>query len=189
MTTVQLTIRTLPELPSGTNYKCVFGTAEPIDAIMTGFGLSCPTPITSSRPNIPEGTDHVLVPLSVRSSETNKDFVSRNFAYFDCSRHTVCTECVKSQWACSWCVYDNKCTHNTSGCQGNIISGENVGLFVYFKFWYKLQSSIKLFDFQISEFIEALTMFSSPLNNKVLILKGWSLFRKILETLIVEDRK
>ncbi|XP_033220264.1 plexin-B [Belonocnema kinseyi] len=125
MTTVQLTIRTLPELPSGTNYKCVFGTAEPIDAIMTGFGLSCPTPMTLSRPNIPEGTDHVLVPLSVRSSETNKDFVSRNFAYFDCSRHTVCTECVKSQWACSWCVYDNKCTHNTSGCQGNIISGEN----------------------------------------------------------------
>lgn len=125
MTTVQLTIRTLPELPTGTTYKCVFGNAEPIDASMTGFGLSCPTPITSSRPNIPEGTDHVLVPLSVRSSETNKDFVSRNFAYFDCSRHTVCSDCVKSQWACSWCVYDNKCTHNTSGCQGNIISGEN----------------------------------------------------------------
>ncbi|KYN20453.1 Plexin-B [Trachymyrmex cornetzi] len=123
MTTVQLTIRTLPELPTGANYKCVFGNAEPIDALMTGFGLSCPTPPVVERPSIPEGADHVLVPLSVRSSETNKDFVSRNFAFFDCSRHTVCTECVKSQWACSWCVYDNKCTHNTS-CQG-IISGEN----------------------------------------------------------------
>ncbi|XP_047364074.1 plexin-B [Vespa velutina] len=123
MITVQLTIRTLPELPAGANYKCVFGNAEPIDALMTGFGLSCPTPPISERPNILDGTDHVLVPLSVRSSETNKDFVSRNFAFFDCSRHTVCTECVKSQWACSWCVYDNKCTHNTS-CQG-IISGEN----------------------------------------------------------------
>lgn len=124
MTTVQLTIRTLPELPTGANYKCVFGYAEPIDALMTGFGLSCPTPPVAERPSIPEGADHVLVPLAVRSSETNKDFVSRNFAFFDCSRHTVCTECVKSQWACSWCVYDNKCTHNTS-CQG-IISGENV---------------------------------------------------------------
>ncbi|EZA53760.1 Plexin-B [Ooceraea biroi] len=123
MTTVQLTIRTLPELPAGANYKCVFGNAEPIDALMTGFGLSCPTPPVMERPSIPEGVDHALVPLSVRSSETNKDFVSRNFAFFDCSRHTVCTECVKSQWACSWCVYDNKCTHNTS-CQG-IISGEN----------------------------------------------------------------
>lgn len=126
MTTVQLTIRTLPELPAGANYKCVFGNAEPIDALMTGFGLSCPTPPVMERPSIPEGADHALVPLSVRSSETNKDFVSRNFAFFDCSRHTVCTECVKSQWACSWCVYDNKCTHNTS-CQG-IILGENVSL-------------------------------------------------------------
>ncbi|XP_066586668.1 plexin-B [Prorops nasuta] len=123
MTTVQLTIRTLPELPTGAKYKCVFGNAEPIDALMTGFGLSCPTPPIVERPKISEGADHVLVPLSVRSSETNKDFVSRNFAFFDCSRHTVCTECVKSQWGCSWCVYDNKCTHNTS-CQG-IISGEN----------------------------------------------------------------
>lgn len=128
MTTVQLSIRTLPELPTGANYKCVFGNAEPIDALMTGFGLSCPTPPVIGRPGIPETTDHVLVPLSVRSSETNKDFVSRNFAYYDCSRHTMCSECVTSQWACSWCVYENKCTHNTSCCQGNVISGENVGV-------------------------------------------------------------
>ncbi|KAF7989546.1 hypothetical protein HCN44_008220 [Aphidius gifuensis] len=125
MSKVQLTIRTLPELPSGANYKCVFGNAEPVNALMTGYGLICTVPSINQRPNIPEDTDHIYVPLSVRSSETNKDFVSRNFAYFDCSRHTVCTECVKAQWACSWCVYDNKCTHNTSGCQGNIISGDN----------------------------------------------------------------
>ncbi|XP_034935883.1 plexin-B [Chelonus insularis] len=125
MATVQLTIRTLPELPPGANYKCVFGNAEPINATMTNIGLSCPAPPIAKRPSIPEGADHILVPLSVRSSETNKDFVSRNFAYFDCSRHTLCSECVNSSWGCSWCVYDNKCTHNTSGCQGNIISGEN----------------------------------------------------------------
>lgn len=131
MTTVQLTIRTLPDLPSGANYKCVFGNTKPIDAIMTKNGLSCPTPPTYSRPNIPKDSDHVLVPLSVRSSETKKDFVSRNFAYFDCSRHTICSECVKAQWACSWCVYDNKCTHNTTECQGNVISGENVSFFFF----------------------------------------------------------
>ena len=128
MTTVQLTIRTLPDLPSGANYKCIFGNADPIDARWTGSALSCPAPPVVGRPSIPENADHVIVPLSVRSSETNKDFVSRNFAYFDCSRHTVCTECVKAQWSCSWCVYDNKCTHNTSSCQGNIISGENVSI-------------------------------------------------------------
>lgn len=144
MTTVSLTIRTLPELPygkiisvtfqlvnvinfiSGAKYKCVFGSAHPIDALVTDYGLSCPTPPVSSRPKIPPQQDHVLVPLSVRSSETNKDFVSRNFAYYDCLRHVTCMECVQSQWACNWCVYENKCTYDTSTCQRTVISGENV---------------------------------------------------------------
>ncbi|KAL1130244.1 hypothetical protein AAG570_013182 [Ranatra chinensis] len=125
MTTVQLTIRTLPELPVGAKYRCVFGGAEPLDAGVTSQGLSCPTPNITSRPVIPPGQDHILVPLSVRSSETNKDFVSRNFAFYDCSAHKICTDCVGSRWACNWCVYENKCTHNTSSCQRTIISGEN----------------------------------------------------------------
>ncbi|XP_030748718.1 plexin-B isoform X2 [Sitophilus oryzae] len=125
MTTVRLTIRTLPELPYGAKYKCVFGSSDPIDAQVTEFGLSCPTPDVSRRPKIPPKMDHILVPLSVRSSETNKDFVSRNFAYYDCGRHATCGECVRSKWACNWCVYENKCTDNASVCQRNIISGEN----------------------------------------------------------------
>jgi plexin A len=130
MTTVHLTIRTLPELPYGAKYKCVFGSAEPIDAVVSDFGLSCPTPEVISRPQIVGQQDHVLVPLSVRSSETNKDFVSRNFAYYDCSKHATCIDCVKSQWACNWCIYENKCTYNnnTSACQRTVISGENVSM-------------------------------------------------------------
>lgn len=126
MTSVRLTIRTLPELPYGAKYKCVFGNAEPIDAVLANEGLSCSTPDIASRPPIPPKQDHILVPLSVRSSETNKDFVSRNFAYYDCSKHTKCLDCVQSQWACNWCVYENKCTHNTSACQRTVISGDNV---------------------------------------------------------------
>ena len=51
---VQLTIRTLPELPSGAKYKCVFGLDDPIDAVVTNSGLSCPTPGVNRRPSIPE---------------------------------------------------------------------------------------------------------------------------------------
>lgn len=153
---VQLTIRTLPELPTGAKYKCVFGDADPIDATVTATGLSCRTPELQSRPSInqetaavsstavaaaaaaasssgapaaaapPSVVDHVLVPLSVRSSETNKDFVSRNFAYYDCSQHSTCSSCVKAQWACNWCVHENRCTHNASTCQRTVVSGENV---------------------------------------------------------------
>lgn len=123
---LQLAIKTLPELPAGAKYRCVFGKSDPLDAVVTQFGLQCSTPSIQSRPKIPKNQDHIYVSLSVRSSETNKDFVSRNFAYYDCSAHTRCMECVKSQWACNWCVYENKCTNNISSCQRIIISGENV---------------------------------------------------------------
>lgn len=130
MATVQLVIRTLPELPHNAKYKCVFGNSTPIDAIVLENGLSCETPPRVFRPSIDLNKDHVLVPLSVRSSETNKDFVSRNFAFFDCSRHENCRRCVKSEWNCNWCIYDNKCVHNTTTCRntGNVITHENVSL-------------------------------------------------------------
>lgn len=136
-----MTIRTLPELPAGAKYRCVFGGAEPIDAGVTPFGLTCPTPSISYRPKISEGQDHVYVPLSVRSSETNKDFVSRNFAYFDCGSHKKCSDCVKSNWACNWCIYQNECIHNATECHGGtIISGEKVSrLFSHFPSIIKLQ--------------------------------------------------
>lgn len=130
---VHLTIRTLPELPAGAKYRCVFGGAEPIDAGVTPFGLTCPTPTILYRPKISEGQDHVYVPLSVRSSETNKDFVSRNFAYFDCGSHKKCSDCVRSNWACNWCIYQNECIHNATECHGGtIISGEKVSYMKYF---------------------------------------------------------
>ncbi|XP_053632956.2 plexin-B isoform X3 [Cherax quadricarinatus] len=128
MATVQLTIRTLPELPAGAKYQCVWGSAPPADALVTALGLTCMTPARPHRPAIPIHHDHVLVPLAVRSSETNKDFVSRNFAFYDCGRHNTCGSCVRSNWACNWCVYENTCTHNASSCSGNVVSGENVSI-------------------------------------------------------------
>lgn len=116
----------MPELPSGAKYRCVFGKNDPWDAVVTPFGLECFTPSIQSRPKIPKNQDHIYVSLSVRSSETNKDFVSRNFAYYDCSTHTQCLQCVNSQWSCNWCVYENICTNNVSNCERLIISGQNV---------------------------------------------------------------
>ena len=76
------------------------------------------------------------MPLSVRSSETNKDFVSRSFAFYDCSIHDSCRKCVKSNWNCNWCIYDNKCVVQNSTCRntGNtVISTENVSTISPFK--------------------------------------------------------
>lgn len=117
MANVQLIIRTLPELPYNAKYKCVFGNSNPIDANVTDNGLVCSTPPLKLRPFIEAGQDHVSVPLSVRSSETNKDFVSRSFAFYDCSRHETCRKCVQSMWGCSWCLYENRCVHNATSCR------------------------------------------------------------------------
>lgn len=126
-TTVQLIIRTLPELPYNAKYKCVFGNSDPIDANVTDNGLVCQTPQLRTRPMIEPGKDHVSVPLSVRSSETNKDFVSRSFSFYDCTRHDSCRKCVQSQWGCNWCIYDNKCVHNVTFCRntGSVINDQS----------------------------------------------------------------
>ncbi|CAG0917436.1 unnamed protein product, partial [Notodromas monacha] len=117
--TVQLTIRTLPVLPEGAKYQCVFGGPSPlerivVDANVTKRGLACAIPAPEKRPQIPANEDHVMVSLAVRSSETNKDFVSRHLAYFSCDQHKTCISCVNSQWPCSWCLYENRCTANST---------------------------------------------------------------------------
>ncbi|XP_001352289.2 plexin-B isoform X1 [Drosophila pseudoobscura] len=116
LTQLHLIIRTLPE-PFNAKYRCVFGNSTPIDAEILENGLACATPPLDQRPIIPSNIDHVLVPLSVRSSETNKDFVSRSFAFFDCSHHANCQECMHSSWGCNWCVFDNKCVHKSQQCR------------------------------------------------------------------------
>lgn len=125
LSVVELVINQLPQLPYGAHYMCVFGSSTPVQAKVTDQGLACLAPVLAERPIIPSGKDHVTVDLAVRSSETNKDFLNRYFAFYDCSVHKTCTSCVTSAWACSWCPHENKCTHNVTTCSRTVISGEN----------------------------------------------------------------
>ena len=119
---IYLGIRALPPLPRGAKYQCVFGSSPPVDAAATVRGLRCPAPPLGRRPPVPPAADHLAVPLSVRSSETKKDFVTRQFVYFDCGRHAMCGDCVTSQWQCSWCVHDNKCVSDNTTCHRHAVS-------------------------------------------------------------------
>ncbi|KAF8794646.1 Plexin-B like protein [Argiope bruennichi] len=125
LSVVELVINQLPQLPYGAHYMCVFGSSTPVQAKVTDQGLACLAPVLAERPPIPKGKDHVSVDLAVRSSETNKDFLNRLFAFYDCTVHKTCTSCVTSSWACSWCPHENKCTHNVTTCSRTVISGEN----------------------------------------------------------------
>ncbi|KAH9425398.1 hypothetical protein DERP_006006 [Dermatophagoides pteronyssinus] len=123
---VELIINQLPQLPYGANYLCIFEQqGQPIQAIVTRNGLICQTPPIHLRPKIPNGYDHINIDVSVRSSETDTDFIHRSFIYFDCSLHKSCKSCVTSAWDCNWCMHENLCTFNTSLCTRRMIVGEN----------------------------------------------------------------
>ncbi|EEC13881.1 plexin B, putative, partial [Ixodes scapularis] len=123
---VELVINQLPQLPYGAHYLCVYGNSAPIQARVTHLGLACMSPLVAARPPIMPGTDHVAVDLAVRSSETDTDFIHREFVFFDCSVHKTCKSCVMSSWPCNWCMHENLCTSNATDCARRVIIGESV---------------------------------------------------------------
>ncbi|XP_077487352.1 plexin-B-like [Amblyomma americanum] len=125
MSMVDLVINQLPQLPYGAHYLCVYGSSAPIQARVTHLGLACMSPLVAARPPIPPGKDHVVVDLAVRSSETDTDFIHREFVFFDCSVHKTCKSCVMSSWPCNWCLHENFCTSNATDCSRRVIIGES----------------------------------------------------------------
>nr|XP_002730558.1 PREDICTED: plexin-B-like [Saccoglossus kowalevskii] len=128
----QITLSVI-ELPDERNitpaYHCMFGMVFITPAVQFGNVLTCDTPPIDIRPDIPNGQDSVAVQLSVKSMETTIEFVHTEFYFFDCSAHNSCTECAGSNWACDWCIYENKCTHESSACveddSSTTVVGEN----------------------------------------------------------------
>ncbi|XP_074600461.1 plexin-B-like isoform X2 [Brevipalpus obovatus] len=116
--TVELVINKLPKLSPPARYMCVFGDGPAMDASVIPSGLSCQLPPMNRRPQIPADRDHVVVGLSVRSTETQTDFLHRQYIFYDCSAHRTCRECIQSNWNCNWCLNENTCMSdsNRSSC-------------------------------------------------------------------------
>ncbi|XP_072046280.1 plexin-A2-like [Amphiura filiformis] len=127
---IVLTVEQLPDLPTDKQYmyECVFDD-ERYSATKNGNQLTCVTPEVAKRPLIPSDSDHVAMTLSVYSTDTDVTFVSTSYVFYECSSHKMCVSCTISSWACDWCIYSNKCTHDNSICTGDdsntIISGVN----------------------------------------------------------------
>ncbi|XP_038069389.1 plexin-B-like [Patiria miniata] len=124
---INLTVQKFPDLGTGQSYGCHFGSFES-PATKNGEVLECTSPPSDGIPAIPQGDDAVHVDLSVESSETSVQFIDTDFYFYECSTHTSCVSCVGSRWACDWCVFENRCTHENSTCtRANeiIITGDN----------------------------------------------------------------
>ncbi|XP_033124851.1 plexin-A4-like, partial [Anneissia japonica] len=107
---VKLTVEQLPPLNANQNYSCKFGDfVSP--GLKDGKTITCTSPPKTQVPQIPNKEAAVEVSLSVHSSQTDVDFVTTQFRFYDCSAITSCSECVTS-FTCDWCLYGNTCTQN-----------------------------------------------------------------------------
>ncbi|KAJ8046456.1 Plexin-B [Holothuria leucospilota] len=111
---LQLKVTNLPELNAGEYYECHFNDWI-TQAIIVGNFINCTSPPMDEIPEVVTG-DHVIMQLDIFASETGKRFVSRDYLLYNCSRIGKCSNCV-TRWECDWCVFDHKCTHNSSSCK------------------------------------------------------------------------
>ncbi|XP_038069358.1 plexin-B-like [Patiria miniata] len=124
---ITLTVQQLPDLGTGQSYECHFESFKS-PATKNGEVLECTSPPSDGIPAIPQGDDAVHVDLGVESSETSVQIIDTDFYFYKCSTHTSCVSCVGSRWACDWCVFENRCTHESSTCtrlNEIIITGDN----------------------------------------------------------------
>ncbi|XP_022111692.1 plexin-B1-like, partial [Acanthaster planci] len=124
---IKLSVQQLPYLATDQSYECYFGSYRS-PATKTGEMLNCTSPPSDGIPSIQQRDDAVSVDLSVYSTETMVHFIDTSFHFYNCSVFTSCVSCVGSRWACDWCVFDNRCTHESSTCtKANeiIIIGKN----------------------------------------------------------------
>lgn len=126
VTNIEVLHLTIPQLPVRSNYSCVFlelNWSSPADVWY--FGARCHTP-DFKRLGLSLGTDGFrTVTLALNSSETGKLFVKKNFTFYNCTNFNTCTQCTDSQFECHWCVYNNRCFHDTMACQANVIPGKS----------------------------------------------------------------
>ncbi|XP_071156701.1 plexin-A4-like isoform X1 [Mytilus edulis] len=117
------------DIPRDSNYSCVFDFGDKQQATPASswnFGISCKTPqIFSLGVDFgPTGSKNAT--LSIRSEETKKLFVSRYFTFYNCGSFSSCTSCTYNNYACDWCVYENKCTFRTNPCNSQTIFSRNI---------------------------------------------------------------
>ncbi|XP_063438884.1 plexin-A4-like isoform X2 [Mytilus trossulus] len=117
------------DIPRDSNYSCVFDFGDKQQATPVNswnFGISCKTPQISSLGVDFGPTGSKNATLSIRSEETKKLFVSRYFTFYNCESFSSCTSCTDNNYACDWCVYENKCTFRTNPCKTQTIFSRNI---------------------------------------------------------------
>lgn len=124
-TQVTLSVIQLPALAETESLSCVFGRLSPQPAVVMGTSITCQSPAPELLPPMPEGDDHMVLPVSLRFGHVT--ITTGNMTFYDCgavsrlNQSSQCLACVSSVWRCNWCPLDQLCTHNQSCFQQHII--------------------------------------------------------------------
>ncbi|XP_060592222.1 plexin-A1-like isoform X2 [Ruditapes philippinarum] len=117
---------TIYQLPDGSNYTCVFPELNKTSpAQVWSYGVYCEAPDITGSGIIVDGSQAMTIALN--SSETGKLFLAQNFTYFNCSSFSSCSQCTNNSWSCDWCIYDNRCVHDSVNfCQPGVVLSKSV---------------------------------------------------------------
>ncbi|XP_007953477.1 plexin-B1 [Orycteropus afer afer] len=119
-----LSVPDLPPLWPGESYSCHFGEHQS-PALLTGSGVTCPSPDPSEAPALLRGADHISVNVELRFGTVV--IAKAVLPFYDCVAVTElrpsaqCQACVSSRWGCNWCIWQHLCTHKASCDAGPMV--------------------------------------------------------------------
>uniref|UniRef100_A0AC34RI63 Sema domain-containing protein n=1 Tax=Panagrolaimus sp. JU765 TaxID=591449 RepID=A0AC34RI63_9BILA len=113
--TVFVPVSHLPSAEKNQPYECYFG-AFKSTGHWSSTGVKCALP--EHRPTILPTSNHVTVPLSVRTPLSRNNIVAYNFTFYDCGSSKTCSLCSDSEWPCVWCLGNEpRCKSTTDSCE------------------------------------------------------------------------
>ncbi|XP_077977579.1 plexin-A2-like [Glandiceps talaboti] len=121
--TLTLTVTSLPETSAG--FSCVFANLGDTAADRedpNSNQLKCLTPSPSNVPS-PGDRGYVRVKLSLFAEETGQNFVDTDFDFYECESFKTCMACTNNDYGCDWCIFQNKCSKDTSSCNNGVVQG------------------------------------------------------------------
>ena len=108
---LNLVISSLPTLPNGESFVCVYANTTVVKAKSNSRGLQCPIPKSEIFLNylssLTSGNaTRDSVQLDIRFATLDTSLVSTQVRLLDCSREATCHDCTRHS-ECSWCMDSN----------------------------------------------------------------------------------
>uniref|UniRef100_A0A8D3AMV0 Plexin B3 n=1 Tax=Scophthalmus maximus TaxID=52904 RepID=A0A8D3AMV0_SCOMX len=109
-TQVTLSVIQLPNLTKAESLFCVFGLLQPQPAIIMGTSITCQTPAPELLPDMPAGSDHMVLPVSLKFGHVT--ITTGHLTFYDyslsvCLSVSPCVFCLSPVSPCLSCLQNS----------------------------------------------------------------------------------